>query len=1065
MKTRRVALFVLLLSLAACAALLPAAKRWAAPSDAGSAPTAAPSVQPAQAASAPAPTEVASSDVARPSPKSPAEARPKILYEPTDETPQVPEGLSSVVVPNTVTEVETRVVYAPGSEALLPLLRVTEVPSMKMKAPRKEPSEADKRVLDVRPLNSRPYDEIDGLENATEATPTALTVSWESFTVFNTGSIPPDPYGAAGPSHVLNVVNQHYAIYDKVGGLQGTDSLFNFFSPLANPPPGSQGPYDPKVLYDTFHNRFVVVALSLGGTPSSAILVAVSDDSNPNGTWFKTEINAVTLISGQNHFADYTGLGVDEEAIYVTANMFRIALPQTYGNARLWVVRKGVGSGGLYDGGAATVTSHAPPNDPGFNFSMQPAHLLSTHPNAAVGTYVSTYNGLHDTSQEYLLVYTLTNPLAGLVFNMQFVPLGVIDDVQGLGVPVPTAPQAEAVPVGIDAGDRRVYSTVWRGSKLYATTTLVPPAGGDAGQATAHWFHLNTTTFNMSTVTDQGNISGNDIAPTTHTFYPSIAVNSAGALGLGFAASAPTIYPGAYYTFRAAADPPGTVQPSQVLRAGIDRYIATDGSRNRWGDYSGTAVDPVNDCFWFYNEYSRTEQASPPAPANNNGVWGTAWGAFCFAPVCGNTVVEPGETCDPPGVPAGQPNQCRANCTFCGDSTLQAPDGEQCDDGNNTVGDGCDANCKHELCGNGILQPGEECDPPGAPAGQPNVCRFNCTFCGDGDVDASGGELLDNGDFEFGNLAGWTVSVAGGGSVFADAPGTTLPVSGLPSAPNGAGGTTYSVTDETSPGTHVLAQTFTVPLDATSAVLSFDMFVNNWNSEAAEAPGPWGTFIDPSGLDHTAANPNQHARVDLVNTGFGPFDTSAGAVVNNYYIGADPLSPPENPYTNYNVVITGDVVPGQSYDIRFAETANMYFMNQGVDNVSIALITPGETCDDGNNVAGDGCTSTCALCAGPMFFAQTLLANDKVTFGWAFPADIDFVRGSLASLPTYGVIASGSAAFTTTLPVPQVPAPGAGFYVIVRTDCPGATWTSGGPGECNPSPICPPGGRDGNLPP
>lgn len=32
---------------------------------------------------------------------------------------------------------------------------------------------------------------------------------------------------------------------------------------------------------------------------------------------------------------------------------------------------------------------------------------------------------------------------------------------------------------------------------------------------------------------------------------------------------------------------------------------------------------------------------------------------------CGNSIVEPGESCDPPGVPAGQPDECRATCTFC----------------------------------------------------------------------------------------------------------------------------------------------------------------------------------------------------------------------------------------------------------------------------------------------------------------------------------------------------------------------------------------------------------------
>jgi hypothetical protein len=56
--------------------------------------------------------------------------------------------------------------------------------------------------------------------------------------------------------------------------------------------------------------------------------------------------------------------------------------------------------------------------------------------------------------------------------------------------------------------------------------------------------------------------------------------------------------------------------------------------------------------------------------------------------VCGNGVVEPssGETCDPPGaVLPPNGNGCRTDCTFCGDGILQAP--ESCDDGNS---DQCD---------------------------------------------------------------------------------------------------------------------------------------------------------------------------------------------------------------------------------------------------------------------------------------------------------------------------------------------------------------------------------------
>lgn len=78
------------------------------------------------------------------------------------------------------------------------------------------------------------------------------------------------------------------------------------------------------------------------------------------------------------------------------------------------------------------------------------------------------------------------------------------------------------------------------------------------------------------------------------------------------------------------------------------------------------------------------------------------------APECGNGVVDPGETCDPPGLPAGANlNPCRPDCTVCGDSIVQAP--ETCDDGNTVSGcdpqhlqvplDACQNNCTPPVCG------------------------------------------------------------------------------------------------------------------------------------------------------------------------------------------------------------------------------------------------------------------------------------------------------------------------------------------------------------------------------
>lgn len=77
--------------------------------------------------------------------------------------------------------------------------------------------------------------------------------------------------------------------------------------------------------------------------------------------------------------------------------------------------------------------------------------------------------------------------------------------------------------------------------------------------------------------------------------------------------------------------------------------------------------------------------------------------------ICGDSIVNAGEECDVPGevgaystTIAGR--QCDTTCQFgpyCGDAILQTLEGEECDDGNNTDGDFCAADCKVEPAGSG----------------------------------------------------------------------------------------------------------------------------------------------------------------------------------------------------------------------------------------------------------------------------------------------------------------------------------------------------------------------------
>src|SRR5579883_433601 len=127
------------------------------------------------------------------------------------------------------------------------------------------------------------------------------------------------------------------------------------------------------------------------------------------------------------------------------------------------------------------------------------------------------------------------------------------------------------------------------------------------------------------------------------------------------------------------------------------------------------------------------ELAGPPATGTVTGTAAKNW-----APArCGDGVVnQAGEECDDGNQVNG--DGCDNNCTVtrCGNGIVDP--GEQCDDGNQVNSDGCEANCTLPTCGNGILDAGEQCDD-GARNGTPgDGCSSSCRsteICND---------LLDN---------------------------------------------------------------------------------------------------------------------------------------------------------------------------------------------------------------------------------------------------------------------------------------------------------------------------------
>ncbi|WP_426169213.1 PEPxxWA-CTERM sorting domain-containing protein [Sandarakinorhabdus sp. DWP1-3-1] len=185
--------------------------------------------------------------------------------------------------------------------------------------------------------------------------------------------------------------------------------------------------------------------------------------------------------------------------------------------------------------------------------------------------------------------------------------------------------------------------------------------------------------------------------------------------------------------------------------------------------------------------------------------------------------------------------------------------------------------------------------------------------------------LLTNGDFETGDLSGWSLTVNpssfGTGGIYAN--GANAPTSGNSTATNPTGGSFVYLTGQGGAGAYELRQAFTLA-SATTITIKFDHFANDYS----------GTVFTGNGLDPFLGDPVQLALVDLIDASTPSFGT--GGVLQTFYSGADAGANP-NPWTSYSFTTT---LAAGSYAIRFVEADNQLFFTQGVDNVFVGSAVP-----------------------------------------------------------------------------------------------------------------------------
>jgi hypothetical protein len=456
----------------------------------------------------------------------------------------------------------------------------------------------------------------------------------------NNTSIPPDTMGAAGPSHLVAMLNTEVRVQNKAAGIISTVSLSTFWTSGT----GLVGsPFDPRIVYDSLSGRWIAAVDADGNSATSQVWFAISATSDPTLAW---TFYGFTADGSGTTWADFPGFGVNTNWIAITNNMYSVSVLPAFAGSKMWVIDKAT----ALAGGPLTVSIFPTFFDfegtfGTFGFALQPTvtfgatltlHIIDNTGFASGGTALLRLSRITGTGPAPVWSVAPGSVLAGtgLFFVANNFSFGLIGAEQS-GIPSTCSggtnnglscfttancdPPSGGICRRIDTGDGRIGSlAVFRNGRVWATHSGGRPAGA-VDRTSVLWYQLDPTSA-AAPIVQSGVVEG---AAGVHHYYPSIAANMNDDACVGFSRSDSSKFIEAAAAGRLGTDAPGTTGAVTVLKAGEDSYFKTfSGNRNRWGDYSATVIDPSDDLsFWTIQEYAAFDVGVGP----NDDRWSTWW--------------------------------------------------------------------------------------------------------------------------------------------------------------------------------------------------------------------------------------------------------------------------------------------------------------------------------------------------------------------------------------------------------------------------------------------------------
>jgi len=392
------------------------------------------------------------------------------------------------------------------------------------------------------------------------------------------GDVPADPVLAVSEVFIVQAVNSKIVVFNKTGEKLFEKSLSDFFSNQSPP----ELIFDPKVAYDQYSNRFILlVAARNSNTTNSNYMLAVTQNSDPTGDWYKYKLTAIDQQYSQ-YYIDYPGLGYDEEAIYLTSHqIYGTEGSQSY-YPKITILDKTEVYSGVINYRKDLI-----------DFNSSGSYPAKLKPMRKFGSSDGYYL-VNTENPGQIRIWKIANPLSS-----QNATVSVATTITLGNYSYVSEAEQKGTTYKVDIGDYSISDVVCMNGLLYGTYT-VQNSTKDGSMIV--YFEIDTK--NNFELLKNGKIEYEN----KYYYYPMLHPDNQGNIVFVFNKSSSNDYIGVAWTILYTGNT--DVEPIKWLKQGTTWYHHLLNDKNRWGDYCGIALDPSNSYrVWICGEwaYSNTQ--------------------------------------------------------------------------------------------------------------------------------------------------------------------------------------------------------------------------------------------------------------------------------------------------------------------------------------------------------------------------------------------------------------------------------------------------------------------------